>query len=105
VRILLDECLPRELADELVGHDARTVREEGWSGLENGELLMRAAGKFEVFLTVDKQIERSQQRLAQLGVLTIRARSNRIQSLRPLIAEILKALEQVQPGTFVSVGT
>ena len=32
----LDECPPRELADELVGHEVRTVQQEGWSSLENG---------------------------------------------------------------------
>ena len=54
MRILLDECLPRELADELSGHDVRTVQQEGWAGLENGELLQRAAATFEVLLTIDK---------------------------------------------------
>ena len=93
MRILLDECLPRELADEFMGHDVRTVQQQGWSGLENGELLSHAAGAFNAFLTVDKRIER-----------TIRARSNRIQSLRPLVPEIRKVLEEIQPGTFVRVG-
>jgi hypothetical protein len=31
VRVLLDECLPRRLKGELVGHDARTVPEMGWA--------------------------------------------------------------------------
>jgi hypothetical protein len=31
VRVLLDECLPRRLKRELVGHDARTVPEMGWA--------------------------------------------------------------------------
>ena len=59
MRILLDECLPRELADELDGHDVRTVRQEGWSSLENGALLLRASGMFSVFITIDKHIERT----------------------------------------------
>ncbi len=104
MRILLDECLPHELADELTGHHVRTVRQQAWSGLENGELLRRAAGNFDAFLTVDRQIERTQQLAGNLGVVTIRARSNRIQSLRPLVPEILKALDELRPGTFVRVG-
>ena len=28
-----------KLADELMGHDVRTVQQQGWSGIENGELL------------------------------------------------------------------
>ena len=81
MRILLDECLPRELADELMGQDVRTVQQQGWSGLENGELLSHAAGAFNVFLTVDKRIERTEQLPGNLAVVTIRDRSNRIQSL------------------------
>jgi hypothetical protein len=105
VRILLDECLPHELVDELVGHEIRTVQEQGWSGVENGELLRRATGSFAAFLTVDKHIQRTQQLPENLAVVTVRARSNRIQSLRPLVPEILRVLETVQPGTFARVGT
>lgn len=47
MRILLDECLPFELAAELVGHDVRTVQQEGWAGVENGELLHLAAGSLQ----------------------------------------------------------
>jgi len=43
MRILLDESLPRELAQELPGHDVQTVQDADWSGLMNGELLRRAA--------------------------------------------------------------
>ena len=104
MRILLDECLPRELVDELMGHDVRTVQQQGWAGLENGELLRHAAGAFNAFLTVDKRIERTEQLPGNLAVVTIRDRSNRIQSLRPLVPEIRKVLEEIQPGTFVRVG-
>ena len=54
MRILLDECLPAEFADELKGHDVSTVQQEGWSGLENGALLEQASRGFSVFITVDK---------------------------------------------------
>lgn len=36
------------------------MQQEGWSSLENGALLALASGQFSVFLTVDKQIERTQ---------------------------------------------
>jgi len=39
VRVLLDEQLPRQLARELVGHEVRTVQQQGWAGLKNGDLL------------------------------------------------------------------
>lgn len=104
VRILLDECLPHELADELVGHEVRSVQQEGWSGTENGELLLLASGGFGVFLTVDKQIQHTQSLPPNLARVTIKARSNRIQALRPRVPDLLKALESVRPGTFIRVG-
>lgn len=104
MRILLDECLPQELAGELAGHEVSTVQQEGWSGIENGELLRRASGKFGAFLTVDKHLQRTQDLPPDLALFTIKARSNRIQTLRPLVPELLKALESARPGTFVRVG-
>jgi hypothetical protein len=43
MRVLLDECLPRKLKNDLSGHDVRTVPEMGWAGKKNGELLQLAA--------------------------------------------------------------
>lgn len=46
MRVLLDECVPRPFRRFLPSHQVRTVREEGWSGRRNGDLLalMAAAG-------------------------------------------------------------
>ena len=104
MRILLDECLARELADELVGHEVRTVQQEGWSGFENGALLLRASGTFSIFITSDKHIERTQRLPANLSVVTLRARTNRIESLRPLVSEVLRVLKDIRPGSFVRIG-
>jgi predicted nuclease of predicted toxin-antitoxin system len=56
VRVLLDECLPKRLKRELVGHDTRTVPEMGWASKRNGELLALAVGRFDVFLTADRNL-------------------------------------------------
>jgi hypothetical protein len=44
-----------------VGHTVRTTEDEGWSGLENGDLLFAAeqAG-FEIVLTADRRIRYQQ---------------------------------------------
>jgi uncharacterized protein (DUF433 family) len=71
MRILLDECVPRRLRQELPGHDVRTVPEMGWSGKKNGELLQLMVGQnFEVVLTVDQSL-RHQQNLQSAGVAAI----------------------------------
>jgi len=86
MRILLDESLPVELKFEIPGHEVRYVREIGWSGLKNGELLRRAAGSFDVFLTADQNLEYQQNlRTLPLAVVVLVAPSNRIEQLRPLL--------------------
>ena len=42
MRILLDEDVPRRLANLLVGHDVSTVPQSGWAGIKNGKLLALA---------------------------------------------------------------
>jgi hypothetical protein len=105
VRVLLDESLPRPLAKLLKGHDPRTVTEMKWIGLDNGELLRRTAERFDALLTADRNIE-FQQNLTELpvAVVVLIAASNRLESLEPLVPELLRVLEVLQPRTFVRVG-
>jgi hypothetical protein len=42
VKLLLDECIDRRLAQEIKGHEVVTVPQAGWAGLENGDLLRLA---------------------------------------------------------------
>ena len=72
MRILLDEQLPRQLIPYLKGHDAFTVRQQGWDGLKNGALLKEAAtAGFEVFLTADQNLE-IQQNLKKAELFVVR---------------------------------
>jgi predicted nuclease of predicted toxin-antitoxin system len=106
VRVLLDEHLPRKLAAELTGHEARTVREMSWGALQNGALLRQAVkAGFGALLTMDQRIQ-DQQNLAQIGiaVVILRAANSRLVSLRPLIAATLVALETAGPGDCRIVG-
>ena len=83
MRVLLDECLPRRLKQDLVGHETRTVPEMGWASKKNGELLKLAAGQFDIFLTVDRNLSHEQD-LGQfdITVVVLVARSNRLLDLR-----------------------
>src|SRR2546427_3123158 len=103
MHILLDECLPSDLARELRGHAVRTVTQAGWSGIENGELLCLASQDYEVFLTIDQRLDREQQIPATLAVITLAAPTNRIESLRPLVPALLKALATVKLGQSIRV--
>jgi hypothetical protein len=105
VRLLLDESLPRPLINLLVGHEARTVTQVGWSGLSNGVLLRRAADTFDAFLTADQNIEFQQNpQTLPLAIVVVVAASNRLESLEPLVPEVLRVLETLEPGILVRVG-
>ena len=100
MRVLLDEQLPRELAHEITGHDVRTVQQQGWAGLRNGELLQRATDVgFEVFVTADQSLP-FQQNLARysLAVVVLVARSNSLRHLRPLVPRLVQAIPTTRPG-------
>jgi predicted nuclease of predicted toxin-antitoxin system len=105
VRILLDESLPRPLGPLLTGHTASTVRDQGWAGLKNGVLLSRAAEQFDVLLTADQNLE-YQQNLVTLpiAVVVLVSDSNRLESLEPLVPDVLQLLEGLQPRTLRRVG-
>ena len=104
MRILLDECLPRQLVEELAEYEVVTVQKPGWSGLKNGQLLKKVSGGFEVFLTTDKRLEHEEKIPADVAVVTIRAHSNRIQDLRPLASELRRTVKEAKPGKSTTVG-
>jgi hypothetical protein len=80
MKVLLDECLPRKLKNNLIGHECQTVPEVGLAGKKNGQLLTlaREAG-FEVFVTVDRGIE-YELNLARrdIAVIVMHAKSSRL---------------------------
>jgi predicted nuclease of predicted toxin-antitoxin system len=99
MRVVIDECLPKRLTRELPGHDARTVQEMGWSGISNGKLLSLLRGQFDAFITVDSNLA-YQQNLSTLpvAVVVLRAPSNKIEDLRPLLPSLLLTLADIKPG-------
>ncbi len=86
MRLLLDECVPKRLKHELLGHEVQTVQDMGWAGITNGALLKLANGRFDALLTVDQGIEH-QQNLSglKISVVVMLAASNDVDDLRPLL--------------------
>lgn len=80
------------------------MQRNGWSGVKNGDLLARAAARFDVIITMDQNIE-FQQDLTTLpiAVLIVEAISNRIEHLKPLVPVILHALDHTLPKSFTRV--
>lgn len=103
MRILLDECLPRQLRSLLTGHSVSSVTEAGWSGVENGELLRVADEAFDVLITVDKRF--ASPSAHGTAVILLRVISNDLESILPLVSDLLKALETIRRGQRVVLGT
>ena len=106
MRVLLDEQLPRQLLRHLAGHHVRTVQEQSWAGLTNGELLARAAAaEFDAFVTADQSLQ-FQQNLkgSNLFVVVLVARSNALEDLLPIVPSILTALSTAQRGQVTRIG-
>lgn len=93
MRILLDECVPRALKRHFRSHDVLTVPEAGFAGLKNGQLLRRAEGSFDVFITTDKSLQH-QQNLSEwtMAFVLLRAVSNDITDLEPLVPRLIACL-------------
>src|SRR3954453_16732655 len=103
--LLLDECVPRPLIHDLIGHDVRHVVDMGWSSKRNGELLqLMIAAQFAALLTVDQNLE-FQQNVGGAGswVIVLIAKTNRIQELRPLVTRFLEAIPRFAPGELTRI--
>ena len=89
--------LPDDSVDTVVGR--------GWAGITNGELLRRMGGDYDALVTMDRGIE-FQQNLTALpfGVLLVRAPSNRMVHLEPLVPAILADLPTLGPGQLHRIG-
>ena len=104
MRVLLDECVDRRFAHELPGHEVETVTGLGWAGVKNGDLLGRATDRFDVFVTVDRNLAFQQPiDKLDLAVVILRARSNRLADLKPLVPVLMRVLSKPLAGEVVFV--
>jgi predicted nuclease of predicted toxin-antitoxin system len=104
---LLDECVPRAIKHSLSvdGHECSTVPEAGFAGKTNGELLLLADNRYEVFVTLDKGVQ-FQQNVAgrTFGIILIRAKSSRVADILPHIPACLIAIRSIRPGQVIQIG-
>ncbi len=89
MRILLDECVPKKLAELLPDHTVVTVPDIGWASIKNGELLNLAASDFDILITVDKKmaVQHSPATL-KLPVVIIKGKSTQFKHLRKYTEEL-----------------
>ncbi len=57
MKLLLDENLPKRLKLDFTEHEIYTVRDKGWNGIKNGDLLkLLIENHFDALLTFDKNL-------------------------------------------------
>lgn len=99
MKVLLDECLPRKLKQDLTDHRVRTVSQMGWGGIKNGALLRLAQARFDVFITTDQNLKYQQNiPTVEIAVVVLFAGSNRWKALHPLMPAVRAALPTVRNG-------
>lgn len=104
MKVLLDECVTHYLKRDFAGHDVFTVEEAGFKGLKNGQLLQAASGKYDVLITVDRNLQ-YQQNLKNIGVAVIilKAQRSTYPMLKPLMPQVLLLLRGIKEGEIVTV--
>ncbi|ARS39550.1 hypothetical protein CA265_07760 [Sphingobacteriaceae bacterium GW460-11-11-14-LB5] len=95
MKLLLDENLPKRLKEHFIEHEIYTVRDKGWNGVKNGELLkLMIADDFQVLITFDKNLQ-YQQNFAKytLPIIVLNALDNTYLTLKELVPQTLLLLK------------
>lgn len=98
MRVLLDECVPKQLRRDLAEFEVRTVREMHWDGVKNGALIGLAAEQFDAVFTVDREFGENAIIPATLAVVILEAGTTDPALLRPHIPRVVAALKRARPG-------
>ena len=97
---MLDNCVPRTLVRHLAPLAVRRVEDFGWADEDDGPLLRLLEPVCDVFITVDRNLPYPQ-RLDHrpFATIVLRARSNRLADLLPLVRQLIEAVPQAVPGS------
>ena len=96
MRVFVDECVNRHLMRHLTGHEFTHILDTPLRSTANGALLRAIAPDYDVFLTRDRNILFQQNlRQFQLAFVILRARSNKLEYLLPLVPDLLATLDRI----------
>jgi predicted nuclease of predicted toxin-antitoxin system len=99
MKILLDECVPWPMHRLLTGHACSSVQDFGWGGIKNGDLLQRAEGEFDLFITSDQNL-RYQQNLTGRRIAILELSTNDISRIQAASSLIETAIDKIQTDEF-----
>ncbi len=97
MRLLLDENLPKRLKTDFADHEIYTVRDKGWNGVKNGQLLqLMTENGFHALLTFDKNLQHQQNfQKYTIAVFVLSALNNTYPELTKLSPKIHEHLNKV----------
>ncbi|WP_158552522.1 DUF5615 family PIN-like protein [Spirosoma telluris] len=109
MKILLDENLPKRLRFRLLSRhgitDVKTVREMGWNGRKNGELLgLLTFNGFDILITIDKSLYK-QQNLAKFAVtvIVLNVKTTKYQDIQLTLPKLYDLLHERPNGKVVII--
>jgi hypothetical protein len=102
VKILLDEGVPIQIRAAISNHDMRTVQQQGWGSMKNGELLAQAEGTFDLFITCDQNLK-YQQNLRDRTLSILELSSNKRKIIEQNFERITEAISRGEKGSFISL--
>jgi hypothetical protein len=80
------------------------VQEQGWTSVQNGQLLRIGSQTFDVLVTGDKNLQYQQDvSKINIGIVVLASSDTRLPSLRQLFPQIRDAIATVAPGTVVRI--
>ena len=101
MRVLVDECLPRQLRQWLSAARpdwaVMTVQDAGLASMKNGVLPRAANETFDVLVTADKNMHR-QQNFVGLNIAVLVFPSNRAKLVRAGVHALVQSLPHVRAG-------
>lgn len=102
MKLLLDENLPKRLKQDLAEFEIFTVRDQGWNGLTNGDLIkLMLENGFDALITFDKNLQYQQNFTKYPLHVVLTAASNRYRHLSPFVGKIKEALSSLHVGVSI----
>ena len=105
IRVLLDACLPHWLRKDLPGLDVETARYAGLDHLSDTELLTVIDGRFDVLVTLDRNLT-YQQKIAgrTFAVVVMRVSEQTPKAFRSVLPQLNSAIANCSAGQVKIVG-
>ena len=105
MKIIIDECLPKRMAQFFKDDDVWTVPQIGLNGYKDSELLDALdIRKIDIFITIDGNIEYQQQfKNRTFGTIIIRSVSNRFSDLQHFQDELCQNIATLKAGNLVHI--